>query len=75
MEIHQGIDQISAFLQQLENVKKYELLPYHPLGPTKAQALTLGAEVSGVAIHDHSAIFEKPTKEFMKEVNRYAFLR
>ena len=75
MEIDQGIDQISAFLQQLENVKKYELLPYHPLGTTKGQALTLGAELSGNPIFDHSAVFEKPTKEFMKEVNRYAFLR
>lgn len=75
MEIDQEIDQISAFLKTLENVKKYELLPYHPLGTTKAQALALGARVTGTELADHGAVFAKPDKEFMKEVNQYAYVR
>ncbi len=62
--IDQGIDRIAAFLRPLENVIKYELLPYHALGDAKRQALGLPA-----------APFAAPTPEMMKEVNRYAFVR
>lgn len=33
------IDSITAFVNTLKNAKGYELLPYHPLGVTKAKAL------------------------------------
>ena len=62
--IDQGIDRIAAFLCPLENVKKYELLPYHALGDTKRQALGLSA-----------APFAAPAPELMEELNRYAFVR
>ena len=60
--IKQDIDKISCFLKNLENVKKYELLPYHPLGNSKAKAL--GKEV---------AEFEIPSIEYKKELEKYAF--
>ena len=63
-EISQDIPEISAFVRTLLNVKKYELLPYHPLGVTKAEALGIVQER-----------FEIPDKEFMKELERYAFIR
>ena len=63
-QINQEIDRISAFLQGLENVKKYELLPYHPLGISKAEAL-------GVK----QTKFDIPTKEYMKELEKYVFIR
>ena len=62
--IDQGIDKISEFLKGLENVVKYELLPYHPLGNSKARAL--GKEITE---------FEIPTAEYMKELKEYAFIR
>ena len=62
--IGQGIDEISEFLKGLENVVKYELLPYHPLGNSKAKAL--GKEITE---------FEIPTAEYMKELGKYAFIR
>ena len=63
-EIKQGIDKISEFLKTLENVKKYELLPYHPLGNSKRHAL-------GIADDG----FSVPSKEYMKELEKYAYIR
>ncbi len=63
-EIDQGISEISRFLRSLENVKQYELLPYHPLGNSKRQAL--GQQADGFSI---------PTPEKMKELEPYVFLR
>lgn len=61
-EINQEIDKISEFLSTLTNVKKYELLPYHPLGLPKYAALGLKAPD-----------FTAPSKEKLKELNKYAF--
>lgn len=63
-ETEQGIDKISEFLKTLENVKKYELLPYHPLGNSKRSAL--GLQPDG---------FSVPTKEYVKELEKYAYIR
>lgn len=63
-EIQQDIDKISMFLRKLENVQKYELLPYHPLGLSKAEA-----------IGRNMRRFDKPDPEFWKEINRYAYIR
>lgn len=63
-EINQGIDKISAFLKTLSNVRKYELLPYHPLGNSKRKAL--GQKPDG---------FSVPSKEYMKELEKYAYIR
>lgn len=63
-EISQGIAEISAFLKELDNVIQYELLPYHPLGDTKREALGLPAE--------HFTI---PSAEYIKELEQYVFLR
>lgn len=63
-QIDQGIPCIAEFVRSLKNARQYELLPYHPLGDTKRQALGQDAPP-----------FTVPTLEFMKEVNRYAFLR
>lgn len=63
-EISQGIDQISAFLKKLSNVEKYELLPYHPLGIAKREAL--GIEPDGFTI---------PSTEYMKGLEVYVFIR
>ena len=63
-EISQGIDYISEFLKQLEHVKQYELLPYHPLGGAKRAAL--GLEADGFSI---------PSAEYMKELEKYVFIR
>ncbi len=62
--IEQNIPEIAAFLKGLENVRRYELLPYHPLGEEKRTAL--GLEPVG---------FEIPAKQQMKELNQYVFLR
>ncbi len=64
-EIDQGIDKISEFLRSLPNVMKYELLPYHPLGEGKRKALSLPP----------CEEFSVPTKEFMKELSKYVFVR
>ena len=60
------LDPIAAeeFLKTLENVKKYELLPYHPLGNSKRSAL--GQAEDG---------FSVPTKEYIKELEKYAYIR
>ena len=63
-EIAQGIDEISSFLWNLRNVEQYELLPYHPLGGGKREAL--GIEKDGFTI---------PSEEYMKELKRYVFIR
>ena len=63
-ETEQGIPQISAFLKELENVKQYELLPFHPLGETKRKALGL-----------KKTEFSVPSKEYMKELDKYVFVR
>lgn len=63
-EIEQGIDKISEFLKNLENVKKYELLPYHPLGVSKQKAL-------GMELKE----FTVPSKEYMKELDKYVYIR
>lgn len=62
--VEQNIPEIAAFLKGLENVRRYELLPYHPLGEEKRAAL--GLEPMG---------FEIPSKEQMKELKQYVFLR
>ncbi len=62
--VNQDIEKISEFLKGLENVKKYELLPYHPLGISKSKAL--GKEYRE---------FEVPSKEYMKELDKYVFIR
>lgn len=62
-EIGQGIDKISEFMRSLCNVVKYELLPYHPLGVAKQQAL--GMETVRFAV---------PDKDFMTELkSKYEF--
>ena len=62
--VEQGIPQISAFLKTLENVKCYELLPYHPLGKSKRQALNMAEDE-----------FSVPSAEFMEELKQYAYIR
>lgn len=63
-EIQQGIGEISAFLQTLKNVQKYELLPYHPLGNAKRTALGLPAQT-----------FSIPDAQRMEELKQYVFIR
>jgi len=63
-EIHQEIDKISQFLKGLENVIAYELLPYHPLGEDKR-----------VALGQKTQKFTVPSKELMKELEKYVFIR
>lgn len=60
--IRQGIEQIAAFLKKLKHVARYELLPYHPLGESKRQAL--GLERTG---------FQQPSKEYMKRLEAFTF--
>lgn len=62
--IHQGIPEISAFLKTLSNVKRYTLLPYHPLGGGKRRAL--GLDEDG---------FTVPDKSYMEELAQYVFIR
>lgn len=61
--ISQGIGEISAFLKQFDNIKKYELLPYHPLGTAKREAL--GIKADG---------FSVPSAAYMKELKKYVFI-
>ena len=63
-EIEQGIDRISEFLYSLENVKKYELLPYHAIGNAKREALERDMPQ-----------FTVPSKEYMEELKKYVFIR
>lgn len=71
-EIEQDIEQISHFLKGLEQVKQYELLPYHPLGESKYAALQAAKEAveEGVARH-----FTIPDRTYMKELEKYVFIR
>lgn len=62
--INQDVEKISKFLKSLDNVVKYELLPYHPLGNEKRRALNLKPDG-----------FSVPDKEFMKELEKYAYIR
>lgn len=61
--IEQGIDKISEFMKTLANVVCYELLPYHPLGNSKRQALGI-FEPDG---------FSVPSAEYMEELKQYAY--
>ncbi len=63
-EISQQIPEIAAFARGLQNVYRYELLPYHPLG-----------DIKRLALNQELPTFTTPTKEMMKEWNQYAFLR
>lgn len=63
-EINQQIDKIYEFLYSLKNVVKYELLPYHAIGDSKRIALGLQAPN-----------FSVPTSAYMKEMERYVFVR
>lgn len=63
-EIQQDIPKISEFLKKLEHVKQYELLPYHPLGTAKREALGMEKDA-----------FTVPSKDYMKELEKYVFLR
>lgn len=62
--ISQGIEKISDFARMISCVKKYELLPYHPLGVAKADALGIDQDR-----------FEVPDRGYMKELEKYAFIR
>ncbi|MBO5059519.1 MAG: radical SAM protein [Clostridia bacterium] len=62
--INQEIDKISEFSGTLKNVVAYELLPYHSLGTAKAKALCKPITE-----------FEIPSKEYMKELSKYAYIR
>lgn len=57
----ENVKSTADFIKTLKNVQKYELLPYHPLGISKARAL--GVEMQS---------FETPTKEKMEELKKYA---
>jgi pyruvate formate lyase activating enzyme len=59
-EIEQDIDKISEFLHSLKNLVRYELLPYHPLGLPKYEALGLDKPQ-----------FTIPTDQYMKELKKY----
>lgn len=58
------ISSIRDFLADLKNIKKYELLPYHPLGVPKQRALGLP-----------ETRFETPARSEMEELNKYADIR
>lgn len=59
-----SIGEISAFLSDFPVVRRYELLPYHPLGLEKAKALGKPQER-----------FSTPSKQMMEELSEYAFIR
>ena len=62
-DTRENIEATRDFLRTLCNAKGYELLPYHPLGEAKAQALGLCRPS-----------FSIPTKEKMEELRTYADL-
>lgn len=62
--VKQEIEKISEFLKKLNHVTQYELLPYHPMGNAKREAL--GMEPDGFCV---------PDREYMKELEQYAFIR
>ena len=63
-EIEQEIEEISRFLFSLQNVKKYEILPYHAIGNAKREALLV-----------ESPNFTVPSKEYLEELKKYVFIR
>jgi len=58
------IAEMATYLRQFPSVYRYELLPYHPLGITKAKALGKTQE-----------IYRIPSKQQMEELQKYAYLR
>lgn len=62
--VKQEIEKISEFLKKLNHVTQYELLPYHPMGNAKREAL--GMDSDGFCV---------PDREYMKELEQYAFIR
>lgn len=56
-----NVTEIKNFIKNLKNLKKYELLPYHPLGVDKQRAL--GMETTP---------FEIPDDTLMTELRKYA---
>ena len=59
-----NIKQTADYIKTLKNAVKYELLPYHPLGLSKARAL--GREMTELS---------SPTNEKMEELRQYAYIR
>jgi len=59
----ENVSATAEFLRTLKNVTAYELLPYHPLGISKAAAL--GIEMQEFAV---------PTAKQMEELKKYAHL-
>ena len=57
----ENVKATAAFVRTLKNAKQYELLPYHPLGLSKAKAL--GREMHAFAV---------PSKTMMEELKTYA---
>ena len=55
---------IAGFLRKIPAVRRYELLPYHPLGTSKAEALG-----------KTQTRFEIPSVRMMEELDKYAFIR
>ena len=58
------IPEIAGFLREIPAVRRYELLPYHPLGTSKAEALG-----------KTQTRFEIPSGRMMEELDKYAFIR
>ena len=58
------IPEIAGFLRKIPAVRRYELLPYHPLGTSKAEALG-----------KTQTRFEIPSGRMMEELDKYAFIR
>lgn len=59
----ENVSATAAFLRTLDNVIAYELLPYHPLGISKAEALGLDMQE-----------FTTPSQQQMEELRKYADL-
>ena len=57
----ENVKKTADFLRGLENVISYELLPYHPLGVSKAEALGI-----------KQTEFKTPSREQMEELRKYA---
>lgn len=74
-EIEQGIGKISDFLKGLEHVKQYELLPYHPLGESKYAALKAAQMLKEQDILCDMKKFSIPENTYMKELEKYVFIR